>query len=84
MIEPRFCYRVKAEAGMAYDNEGNNVPCYLQMEFKGGKPIDENIYKSIHKKLKSEMRSQVGIQDKYLECITQEEYDENQEEDDNL
>ena len=81
MLEPRFCYRISALAGMANDGEGNDASCFTQANFEGGNLLDEEEYKGIHEKLKQGLSNQLDIPVEYFECISQKEYDENQDED---
>lgn len=81
MLEPRFCYRISAEAGWAHDGEGNDCSCYTQVDFTGGNRIEEEKYNEMHEKLKEGVANQFGIDPSHLELISQKEHDNNQEED---
>lgn len=80
MLEPRFCYRISAEVGLASDGEGNDSSCLTQANFEGGKFLSKEDYNKLHEKLKKTLANQTGISEEYFECISQEEYDENQDE----
>jgi hypothetical protein len=79
MLEPRFCYRISEKAGLAHDGKGNNASCYTQANFGGGNLLNKEDYDSIHEKLKVSLSKQLDIPFEYFECISQEEYDDNQE-----
>ncbi|WP_017728525.1 hypothetical protein [Halalkalibacterium ligniniphilum] len=81
MLEPRFCYRISAKAGMAHDGKGNDASCFTQMNFEGGKALSEDDYNSLHEKLKISLSNQLDLPVEYLECISQQEYDENHDDD---
>jgi len=81
MLEPRFCYRISAEAGMAHDGEGNDTSCFTQMNFEGGTLLSVEEYTPIHEKLKNALSQQLSIPVEFFEGISQEEYDENHDED---
>lgn len=76
MLEQRFCYEIAAKAGLAYDTEtGKDAPCYSEVTFEGGIPIEEEEYKVLHEKMKKRLAQQVGIDESLITCISQEEYD---------
>ncbi|MCT6922794.1 hypothetical protein [Metasolibacillus sp.] len=80
-LEPRFCYRISANAGLAHDGEGNNAPCFTQANFEGGNLLRKVDYDSAHEKLKIDLSKQLNIPIEYFECISQEEFDKNHQDD---
>lgn len=80
MLEPRFCYRISAEAGWAYDEDGNSAPCYTQINLEGGRKIDKELYDELHASFVDQLSSQLSLKIEYFELISQEEYDFNHKE----
>ncbi|MBA1159597.1 hypothetical protein NQS36_16220 [Bacillus sp. C1(2022)] len=78
MLEPRFCYRILADAGMAHDKNGNNASCFTEVNFEGGSKINQDKYDRLHEEFRHGLAVQLGIDEKHLECISQKEYDDNQ------
>ncbi|MEC1863168.1 hypothetical protein ABE387_05295 [Bacillus licheniformis] len=77
MLEPRFCYRILAAAGLAHDEQGNDTDCFAQIDHVGGCKITQGQYDRMHEQLKHRLADQYEIDVNHLECISQEEYDDN-------
>lgn len=77
MIEPRFCYRISALAGLAHDGEGNHTSCFTEVSVSDGNSLSEEDYNQIHESLKGNLSNQLNIPTSYFECINQKEYDDN-------
>lgn len=76
MLEPRFCFRISAEAGLAYDIEtGENTACYTQIK-AGDKSLTKDEYDRLHEVFREMLAEQIDIDVDLIECISQEEYDE--------
>ncbi|WHX50533.1 hypothetical protein QNH46_07760 [Paenibacillus woosongensis] len=76
-MEIRFCFRLTAEAGWARDTEtGEPAECYTQVKLGGAKNLPEN-YEAMHKSLCGAVAAQIGVNPEYVIPISQEEYDEN-------
>ena len=82
MLEPIFCFKISAEAGLAHDVEtGENAACYSQIKIDVGSLTKEE-YDKIHESVRKMLAEQIGIDLGLIECITQEEYDEMAADDD--
>lgn len=80
MKEPKFCYRISAEAGLAHDGKGNDAACFSQVVLEGASPVDSEQYARLHERIKVMVSKQMGIPVEFFELISQEEYDANHEE----
>lgn len=77
-MDPRFCYQILAEAGMAENASGENVGCYTQANFEGNSKLSRGDYDKLHRSLIKGLSRQLQIPEEYFTCISQEEYDENE------
>lgn len=76
----RFTYRIEAGAGLAKDEEGNNVEAYLQTTHKGCKvaPVmSEERYNEIHEEQRIGLAKALRIDLEMITCISGEEYEAN-------
>lgn len=77
MLEPRFCFRISPEAGLAYDTEtGENAECYTQIKLDC-RLLNKDEYEKLHEYFKESLAEQLGIEVNLIERISQDEYDEN-------
>jgi len=84
-VKEIYCYRISAEAGMAYDNEtGESAECYIKQSItdKNDNPINISceIYCKRHIALISILAKMGQMKKEWFEPITIEEYFENVEE----
>jgi hypothetical protein len=80
-INLRFCFRLKAEARMAEDQDGNPAECFSEVKIEGCKksPAD---YDKMHEALRNGLASDLKINPDYVVPISPEEYDSDMIEDD--
>lgn len=83
-MDIRFCFRLTAEAGMARDTQtGEPVECFTQVQLGGAKhaPAD---YNAMHDSLRVSVAAQIGVKPEYVIPISQAEYDENVDSDEDV
>jgi hypothetical protein len=77
-----FCYRILAEAGMAYDTETNEpCDCYCKIGVAMTRPpLTEEEYNQMHTAWASSVARSTGIKLEHVVPISYKEWAENQEE----
>jgi hypothetical protein len=80
-MKGRFCFKISAELGMAYDNNtGEPAPLYSELDKKGsdGNPVeitDPDEYNRLHEKAHDMLASHLECDRSYIEKVTIEGYD---------
>ena len=83
MLEPRFCFWISPEAGIAYDAEtGENAGCYTQIVKLDCGLLDKDEYEKLHESFRESLAEQLGIEVNLIERISQDEYYEKVSEED--
>lgn len=77
---PVFNFRILAKAGLANDGNGNKADCFTQVRLGGIGTIEKDEYGHAHEVVKELVSNQINVPIEYIECISQEEYDANHEE----
>lgn len=81
MYEYRWYFRVKADAGLAHDENGDNASAYLQVKMGFEHEVSSDDRAKIHQELKTAVAKQFGIDPDLVEPISEEEYDSETEPD---
>ncbi|OLQ52624.1 hypothetical protein BHT95_07050 [Bacillus paralicheniformis] len=77
MLEPRFCYRILAAAGLSHDEQGNDTECFTQIELEDLPKLEQDEYDRRHEEYRHGLAEHLRLNVNYLKCISQEEYDDN-------
>jgi len=77
-VKAIFCYRVSALAGMAYDENGQDVECYIKFSMTDNNDMPVNVscefYCKKHFSAIQGLAKTGGLKPEWIEPITQEEY----------